>query len=302
MPGKRSETEYSTAELRRLLLEKYRSIRQDRIERYYQTGRAIRLFPDIETPQLSDFRSEIISDDQREKPKAPLKRRRKIFDRTFLLIEIGLIFVLGFIFITGISSLQSLNREVVQALELPGLTPTPLVRAIVLPSGHTPPTSPGGARPNDAEIPAHLQPLVQTYNRIPIPTPAHEHATRIQIPAIGIDAPVIQGTGWEQLKKGVGQVIGTANPGENGNLVLSAHNDIFGEIFRYLDQLQRGDQFTVYTNLRAYTYVVTGWEVVEPTRVEVMNPTPNPTATLISCYPYLIDNMRIVVKAKLNES
>jgi hypothetical protein len=122
MPGKRSETEYSTAELRRLLLEKYRSIRQDRIERYYQTGRAIRLFPDIETPQLSDFRSEIISDDQREKPKAPLKRRRKIFDRTFLLIEIGLIFVLGFIFITGISSLQSLNREVVLRQEVHALT------------------------------------------------------------------------------------------------------------------------------------------------------------------------------------
>ena len=115
-------------------------------------------------------------------------------------------------------------------------------------------------------------------------------------------APIVQGTEWEQLKKGVGQVIGTANPGEKGNLVLSAHNDIFGELFRHLDKLQPKDRFTVYSNLRSYTYEISGWEVVEPTQVEVMAPTPNPTATLISCYPYLIDNMRIVVKAELIES
>jgi sortase A len=97
-------------------------------------------------------------------------------------------------------------------------------------------------------------------------------------------------------------VIGTANPGQNGNMVLAAHNDIFGELFRHLDQLKPGDEFTVYTNQRAYTYLITGWKIVEPTQVEVMDPTPNTTATLISCYPYLVDNMRIVVTARLVES
>ena len=161
--------------------------------------------------------------------------------------------------------------------------------------------SPGGAQPNEAEIPEHLRPLVQSLASVPIPTPSPQQAIRIQIPAIGVDAPVVQGDGWEQLKKGVGQHIGTALPGQDGNLVLSAHNDIFGEIFRHLDQLSPGDEVIVYTSQRSFTYVISGWEVVEPTQVEVMAPTKDPTATLISCYPYRVDNKRIVVKAQLQE-
>ena len=82
-------------------------------------------------------------------------------------------------------------------------------------------------------------------------------------------------------------------------MVLSAHDDIFGEIFRNLDKLKPGDVVDMYTNQRQYTYVITGTQVVEPTAVEVMDPTPNPTVTLISCYPYLVDNQRIVVSAVL---
>jgi sortase A len=172
----------------------------------------------------------------------------------------------------------------------------------VLPSGHTPPDSPGGTRFNEAEIPEHLRPLVQSLYNVPLPTPGPEQAVRIQVPAISVDAPIVQGDGWEQLKKGVGQHLGTSNPGERGNLVLSAHNDIFGEIFRDLDRLRPGDLVIVHTNQRAYTYIVVDTRLVEPTAVEVMDHTPQPTATLISCYPYLKDNQRIVVIARLQPS
>jgi len=84
--------------------------------------------------------------------------------------------------------------------------------------------------------------------------------------------------------------------------VLSAHNDIFGEIFRDLDKLRPGDLVIVHTNQRAYTYIVVDSKVVQPTAVEVLDPTPQPSVTLISCYPYLVDNMRIVVIARLQVS
>jgi len=109
----------------------------------------------------------------------------------------------------------------------------------------------------------------------------------------------VQGDGWEQLKKGVGQHIGSADPGEKGNVVLSAHNDIFGEIFRDLDRLKPGDEITVYTNQRAYTYVVSESQVVEPTQVGIMENTSQPTLTLISCYPYLVDDQRIAITSRL---
>jgi sortase A len=143
---------------------------------------------------------------------------------------------------------------------------------------------------------------VQSLANIPIPTPGPEQAIRIQIPSINVDAPIVQGDGWEQLKKGVGQHIGSANPGEKGNVVLSAHNDIFGEIFRDLDQLKPGDTILLYTSQRAYTYVVTSSKIVEPTQVEFLDSTSQPIVTLISCYPYMVDNQRIVVIGRLRSS
>jgi sortase A len=174
--------------------------------------------------------------------------------------------------------------------------------AVVLPSGHTPPNAAGGARPNEAEIPEHLRPLVQSLASAPLPTPGPEQAIRIQIPSIRVDAPVVQGDGWEQLKKGVGQHSGTADPGKPGNAVLSAHNDIFGEIFRDLDKIKPGDQIILFTNQRTYTYIVVDSKIVAPTDVEVMETTAQPTVTLVSCYPYLVDNKRIVIIARLQGS
>ena len=109
----------------------------------------------------------------------------------------------------------------------------------------------------------------------------------------------MQGDGWEQLKKGVGQHVGTVNPGQKGNLVLSAHNDVFGEIFRELDLIKPGDEIILSTSQQSYIYVVRQTQVVEPTRVDVMAPTGDAVLTLISCYPYLVDNQRIVVTATL---
>jgi sortase A len=55
----------------------------------------------------------------------------------------------------------------------------------------------------------------------------------------------------------------------------------------------------LYTASQIFTYIITGTEVVEPTRVSVMDPTEHPSLTLISCYPYRVDNQRIVVFADL---
>ena len=68
--------------------------------------------------------------------------------------------------------------------------------AVVLPSGHTSPSDPGGVRPNDAEVPEHLRPVMQSLEVVPSATPALVQAVRIKIPAIEIDAPVeFKGTG-----------------------------------------------------------------------------------------------------------
>ena len=284
-----------------MLVEKRRATRQKRLERYRRTGRTVIVAPEVES-SFDGLHSEQQGDESEAGGAAPRSRRRRVMDGLLLLVEITA--VVGFLFMlfNGLNLIRDLNREVAIALVQPTLTPTPLVVAVVLPSGHTPPNAEGGTRPNDAEIPEHLRPLVQSLANIPIPTPGPEQAIRIQIPELNVDAPVVQGDGWQQLKKGVGQHISSVNPGESGNVVLSAHNDIFGELFRDLDQLEPGDQVILFTNQRSHTYIVMDSQVVEPTRVEVMASTTQPTVTLISCYPYLVDDQRIVITARLQGS
>src|SRR3970282_2918732 len=126
-----------------------------------------------------------------------------------------------------------------------------------------------------------------------LPTPAPEQPRRMITPPINVDAPVVQGVGSHQLKKGIGQVPGTALPGQVGNSVYAAHNDIYGELFRHLDQLKPGDEVRLYTASQEFRYIVREWKIVEPTEVSVMDPTPTATLPLISCYPYLVDRQRI---------
>ena len=296
MPRRKAPEDMSVEELRRLLIEKRRGARRERLEHFKRTGRVVDVAPDMlaESAPVVDT-----LDETSDQPPGPVSRRRRVMDRLLLAVEVLAVVGLVGVLISGLGILRDLNDEVAAALVQETLTPTPLVMAVVLPSGHTPPDAQGNTRPNLEEIPEHLQPMVQSLANLPVPTPAPDQAIRIQIPSINIDAPIVQGDGWEQLKKGVGQNIGSANPGQNGNVVLSAHNDVYGELFRYLDKLAPGDQVILYTQQRQYVYVVDRTAIVEPTAVEVMASTGSPTATLISCYPYLVNKQRIVVFARL---
>jgi sortase A len=65
--------------------------------------------------------------------------------------------------------------------------------------------------------------------------------------------------------------------------------------------LKNGDQIILFTVTRQYTYTIQKTLIVEPTQVEVMQETIDPTVTLISCYPYLVDKQRIVIQATLQK-
>ena len=259
-------------------------------------------------------------------PRAPVARRRKedqtlwrIFvDRSLLLIEIaaaiGLI-ALGAVMVDGISSLQRQTAEAQASAEqqicagIPTIAPTPQLQlaSIVLPGGHTPPTAPGGGQFNFDEIPPNLRALVRDQvflsPEIERPKPQPETPRRVIIPDINVDHVIVPGTDWEAMKLGVGLELNGATPADDSsNVVLAAHNDIYGEIFRHLDRLEPGMQFQIQTETRYYTYVVRETRFVQPTDVYVLDSQGSPMVTLISCYPYQVNTQRIVVFADRIES
>ena len=294
--------ELSEAELRRMLLERREQDRRRRLAAFEADGSLLpSQVESAEDTSIDPLTGNRIHEDPVLELDAP-PRPKSWADRLLLLVELAAVAGLLFVLFSGLSALGDLNAEVAAIFEEPAqvASPTPIISAVVLPSGHTPPTTAGGAQPNEAEIPEHLRPQVQTYQAsLVIPTPGPEQAIGIKIQALDISAPVVQGDGWEELKRGVGQHIGSANPGENGNMVLSGHNDVYGEVFRHLDKLEVGDEVIVFTANNSYTYLVTNTLIVEPTAVYLLDPTEDATLTLISCYPYLIDSDRIVVQADL---
>lgn len=322
MSERRSVEELSVKELEELLYRKKRQERRQRLARMEENGRLI-VVDGVESPNPEPPRPErpfaaptgamshyILSTEEETETAAPPKKGinwRWISNKLWLFVEIGAVFgivlLLGSIWITR----QELNQELVQAqqmqvqeIALPTPSATPIIDLVVLPSGHKPPIEGRPPEPGEAgDIPAHLLPAINAYTPPPIPTPGPEQARRIEIPAIGVDSTVVQGDEWDQLKKGVGQMVGSAQPGETGNMVLSAHNDIFGEIFRHLDKLTPGDEIIVSTERNSYRYIVREIDVVKPTDVYVTAPTSFAQATLISCYPYQINTERIVIFADL---
>lgn len=235
---------------------------------------------------------------RQKKARRPIKWRW-VWDRFLLVIE--LLALVGFLVVMAdmLTTVRDINQEsrIIQKEAVPTLAPTPAIGVYVLPGGHTPPDA--SKRSEPAPIPVHLRELVAEVTPLPVPTPGPEHGRRIEVPVIDVDAPVFEGDDWETLKKGVGHHLGSANPGERGNCVLSAHNDIYGEIFRRLPELSVGDEIRVHTETQVYRYVVEQTRIVEPTETSVLDQTSTPVLTLISCYPYGVDTHRIVVIASL---
>jgi sortase A len=309
MARKKAPEELSAAELEQLLYARRRAERRQRLRRAEADGRLVVPDPARPTPVATPPKPDetLIEASLLVAPPRPLWRR--LADRGLLLVEIAAAVALLVIILSLWVTNGRLNRELAevqaaqsQALALPTATTTPAIGVALLPGGHHPPIDGRPPEPGEAGgIPEHLLPVVNAYVPPPIPTPGPEQARRLEIPALSGDYPIVQGDDWEQLKKGIGQYVGSGRPGRAGNVVLSGHNDIYGEPFRYLDRLKPGDEILVSTERQVYTYIVSEVRVVEPTDVWVMAPTDHAQVTLISCYPYRVNTRRIVVFADLAE-
>ena len=236
---------------------------------------------------------------------------RMFVDRSLLIVEvaavIGLV-VLGAALFNGLDLLEKETAAAQAAAEeqrlagIPTIEPTPQLTLdrVVLPTGHTFQNN----QPifNFTEIPENMRGLVanqiylpQDVARIPI---TDDTPLRVIIPSLNVDNTIVQGVDWNALQQGVGMLPNGATPGsDTDNVVLAAHNDIYGELFRDLDQLAPGDEFQIQTRSGFFSYVVRESLIVEPDAVHVMDSQGTAMATLISCYPYRVNNQRIIIHA-----
>ena len=124
----------------------------------------------------------------------------------------------------------------------------------------------------------------------------------LRIPKIQVEVPVLEGTDDISLNRGVGHIVGTANPGENGNMAIAGHRDGF---FRGLKDLGLGDTIEMVTPERTETYIIDRIIIVDPSNVSVLKPGPHASLTLVTCYPfYFVGSApkRYIVQASVADS
>ena len=123
----------------------------------------------------------------------------------------------------------------------------------------------------------------------------------LRIPKIHLEAAVLDGTDSLTLNRAVGRIAGTARPGEQGNIGLAGHRDGF---FRGLEDVVVGDQIELRSLKGTDRYIVDQIRIVMPNQTDVLAPSPIPSLTLVTCYPFHILGSapkRYVVSASLEQ-
>jgi sortase A len=126
---------------------------------------------------------------------------------------------------------------------------------------------------------------------------------RLSIPALQLDTPVkevfVVDGAWEVADYAAGYLHGTGLPG-SGNTVLAGHAGLRGAVFRDLGALVYDNDIYLDAAGWRYHYRVRDAKSVWPNQLEVLDPTPRPVLTLMTCTNW--DTQRLVVVADLIDS
>ncbi len=164
-------------------------------------------------------------------------------------------------------------------------------------------------------------PTLDATRVVPTPTPRTPSGPpdRIVIPSIKLDSPVVP-VGWHVVTQGnvqysvwdvadyaAGWHKTSAWPGQVGNVVISGHNNIRGEVFRDLIDVQVGELVLLYVGDQIYYYEVAEKHLLaeygQPLEVRRENaawiaPKEDERLTLVTCWPYTGNSHRLVVVAR----
>ncbi len=120
----------------------------------------------------------------------------------------------------------------------------------------------------------------------------------IIIPRLNIDLSVapskIKNGYWEVSETSASHGEGSANPGENGNVVVFAHAR--EGLFLGLRGVEKGDTVYILTANRWYKYKVSEIVNVYPNDITTVAPTNSEVLTLFTCSGFF-DEKRLIVKA-----
>lgn len=123
---------------------------------------------------------------------------------------------------------------------------------------------------------------------------------RIEIPAIGADYIVIEGTDEGDLQRGPGHYPTTALPGQGKTIGIAGHRTTYGAPFNQIDKIDIGDEITLEMPYATFTYTVTKTDIVDPSDVGIVDDVGHERLVLTACHPLYSAAQRYAVFADLD--
>lgn len=131
------------------------------------------------------------------------------------------------------------------------------------------------------------------------------------IPRLGFtwNKPVLQGTGTDVLKKGLGHYADTAQLGQKGNFSVAGHRRTYGDPFKDFPKLRPGDPVVLTDGTTWFTYRIDKKPYKTlPGDIGVIDPVPRKSGydgpgrylTLTTCEPEWGHSHRLIVWAHLD--
>lgn len=149
--------------------------------------------------------------------------------------------------------------------------------------------------PGDANNPGTQSPSTPP----PFAPPPGTVLARLEAPTVHMTTTVLEGSDDKTLSRGAGHIEDTPFPGQPGNIGIAGHRDT---VFRPLRGIRVGDPLELTTGDRIYHYRIHKTTIVGPDDVYVLDPTNDPTVTLVTCYPFEFVGhapRRFIVQARL---
>jgi sortase A len=124
----------------------------------------------------------------------------------------------------------------------------------------------------------------------------------LRINRIHLEVSVFEGIDEITLNRAVGRIPGTSTINGSGNIGIAGHRDGF---FRGLKDIKLGDSIELVTSTEKRVYAIDAIHIVKPEDVWVLDSRPNPSLTLVTCYPfYFVGSApeRFIIQASLTKN
>ncbi len=122
----------------------------------------------------------------------------------------------------------------------------------------------------------------------------------LQIPSLGIEKVVVEGSTAQETKQGPGHLMGSPMPGEVGRVVLAGRRTTYGAPFARIDELSGGDDVVLTTPKGRFTYEVDEVRTIDAGSPDVLAPDQSSNSLILTTSnPEYLASERLVVIASL---